>query len=45
MAVTVRDVAAEAGFQKETVFRELFQKYEEMSPEEYRRKWAQWIKG
>ncbi len=41
----VEEVSAEAGFQKETVFRELFLKYEEMSPEEYRKKWSQWIKG
>ena len=41
----IADIIAESGIGDETEFRSLFMENEEMTPEEYRRKWAQWIKG
>lgn len=41
----IPEIVAESGMGTEEMFRELFIECEEMTPEEYRRKWAQWIKG
>ena len=41
----IADVIVESGIGEEDEFRRLFMENEEMTPEEYRRKWAQWIKG
>ncbi|MBR5420818.1 MAG: AraC family ligand binding domain-containing protein [Lachnospiraceae bacterium] len=38
-------VAAASGMSGEEELRRLFQENEQMSPEDYRKKWAQWIKG
>ena len=38
------EVIEESGIQDENLFYILFQKHENMSPEEYRKRWAQWIK-
>lgn len=40
----VEDIVVESGIGSEDTFRQLFLDNEEMTPEEYRRKWAQWIK-
>ena len=39
------EIISEAGFESEDLFRKLFMESEEMSPEDYRKKWAQWIKS
>ncbi len=39
------EVAGESGIGDLEALRELFLKQEEMSPEDYRKRWAQWIKG
>lgn len=41
----IADIILESGIGDEKEFRNLFMENEEMTPEEYRRKWAQWIKG
>ncbi len=41
----VEEIITESGIIDEDVFRKLFLDNEDMTPEEYRRKWAQWIKG
>lgn len=41
----VEEIVAESGIGNEDTFRQLFLDNEEMTPEEYRRKWAQWIKS
>lgn len=41
----VEEIVAESGIGNEDIFRQLFLDNEEMTPEEYRRKWAQWIKS
>lgn len=41
----IADIIVESGIGNEAEFRSLFMENEEMTPEEYRRKWAQWIKG
>lgn len=40
----VEEIVIESGIGNEDTFRQLFLDNEEMTPEEYRRKWAQWIK-
>lgn len=40
----VEEIVTESGIGNEDTFRQLFLDNEEMTPEEYRRKWAQWIK-
>lgn len=40
----VEEIVVESGIGNEDTFRQLFLDNEEMTPEEYRRKWAQWIK-
>ena len=41
----VSEIIKESGIDSDEEFRRLFMDNEEMTPEEYRRKWAQWIKG
>ena len=41
----VEEIAKESGLGSEAVLRGLFEENEKMSPEDYRKKWAQWIKG
>lgn len=41
----VPEIITESGIDSDEEFRRLFMDNEEMTPEEYRRKWAQWIKG
>lgn len=41
----ISDIAAETGMKDNIAFAELFQKHENMTPAEYRRSWAQWIRG
>lgn len=41
----MEEIIVESGFGEEDTFRKLFQESEEMSPEDYRKKWAQWIKS
>lgn len=41
----ISDIAAEAGIKDQDVFVEIFKKHENMTPAEYRRSWAQWIRG
>lgn len=40
----VEDIIRESGIGKEDLFYRLFQEHENMSPQEYRKKWAQWMK-
>lgn len=42
---SINDIAAEAGMKDSVAFAELFRKHENMTPAEYRRSWAQWIRG
>lgn len=39
------EVIAQSGLGTEEDFRRIFNEKEQMSPEDYRKKWAQWIKG
>ncbi len=41
----MQEVIAESGIGSEEKLRSLFMDNENMSPEDYRKKWAQWIKG
>lgn len=41
----IEEVAADSGLENMEEFRKLFDEQEKMSPEDYRKKWAQWIKG
>ena len=41
----LNEVAAESGIGDEEKLHRLFLEQEELSPEEYRKRWAQWIKG
>lgn len=41
----ISEILMEAGFDNEELFRKLFVESEEMAPEDYRKKWAQWIKS
>ncbi|HOO79388.1 MAG TPA: AraC family transcriptional regulator [Lachnospiraceae bacterium] len=41
----IDEIITQAGFASSEQFHAMFQKNEEMSPEDYRKKWAQWIKG
>ncbi len=41
----INDIIAESGIGDEESLRRLFMENENMSPEDYRKKWAQWIKG
>ena len=41
----VEEIVVDSGIGNEDTFRQLFLDNEEMTPEEYRRKWAQWIKS
>lgn len=41
----VEEIVAASGIGNEDTFRQLFLDNEEMTPEEYRKKWAQWIKS
>ena len=40
----ISEVMEESGIRNEDLFYRLFQENEAMTPEEYRRRWAQWIK-
>lgn len=40
----INEVIEESGIRNEDLFYQLFQENEAMSPEEYRKNWAQWIK-
>lgn len=42
---SIGEIIVEAGFESEELFRKLFLESEEMAPEDYRKKWAQWIKS
>lgn len=42
---SIGDIAAEAGMGDNNTFTEIFKKHENMTPAEYRRSWAQWIRG
>ena len=42
---TLDEIIEESGIVDEKLFRDLFMESEEMTPEEYRKKWAQWIKS
>lgn len=42
---SIAEIADESGIGDETKFRQIFVECEEMSPEDYRKKWAQWIKS
>ena len=39
------EIIAEAGIEDEKTMRDYFMETEEMSPEDYRKRWAQWIKS
>lgn len=41
----VKEIVVASGIGNEDTFRQLFLDNEEMTPEEYRKKWAQWIKS
>ena len=41
---SISEVIVESGVMNEDLFYQLFEENERMSPEEYRKKWAQWIK-
>lgn len=41
----ISDIAAESGMGENGAFIEIFRKHENMTPVEYRRSWAQWIRG
>ena len=41
----VEEIVEESGIHNADIFRALFLENEEMSPVDYRKKWAQWIKG
>lgn len=41
----VEEIVKESGIGSEEELRRLFEENEKMSPEDYRKKWAQWIKG
>ena len=41
----IADIAEELGMKDEESFKARFSAKEEMLPEEYRKKWAQWVKG
>ena len=40
----ISEVIDESGIRNEDLFYQLFRENESMTPEEYRRRWAQWIK-
>lgn len=40
----VADIIRESGIGNEDLFYQLFREHENMSPQEYRKKWAQWMK-
>ena len=40
----MNEVIAESGIGNEDLFYQLFKENERMTPEEYRKNWAQWIK-
>lgn len=40
----ISEIVVESGIRNTDLFYQLFKENEKMSPEEYRRKWAQWIK-
>ena len=40
----VEEIVTESGIRNTDLFYQLFKENENMSPEEYRKKWAQWIK-
>lgn len=42
---SISDIVAEAGMGDNDAFVEIFKKHENMTPAEYRRSWAQWIRG
>lgn len=42
---TVEEIAAESGMGNEELLRDMLLEQEGMSPEDYRKKWAQWIKS
>lgn len=42
---SINDITAEVGMKDNAAFAELFRKHENMTPAEYRRSWAQWIRG
>lgn len=41
----IAEIVNESGINDEALFRKLFMESEEMSPEDYRKRWAQWIKS
>jgi len=41
----IEEIVEESGLENEAMLRELFMNNEEMTPEDYRRRWAQWIKS
>ncbi len=42
---SISDIATESGMGDNDIFVEIFKKHENMTPAEYRRSWAQWIRG
>ena len=42
---SVDEILYESGFENQQQFRDLFLESEEMSPEDYRKRWAQWVKS
>lgn len=42
---TIAEIADESGIGNEDKLRDMFREQEEMTPEDYRKKWAQWIKS
>lgn len=42
---TIDEIVLETGMKDSRIFGELFERYEHVTPSEYRRSWAQWIRG
>ena len=42
---SIDEIISEVGIEDEKALRDYFMETEEMTPEDYRRRWAQWIKS